>query len=126
MDVVIEGWRFLPHSYALWSQYLCLDLLARPGISLYHLDAPMADARWTPTRGVLAPEQEAALAAIPAPPPGLRPDVLVRLKFPYDFSPSPAAKTIVVATAEYGMVPATSCWAAAISGRPRRNRGSPS
>lgn len=105
MVIVFEAWRFLPHSYALWSQYMCLDLLDRPGVTLYHLDAPLADPRWAPARGVLDPDEEARLAAIPPPPGGLVPDVLVRLKFPYDFGPSPAKKTIVVATSEYGMVP---------------------
>lgn len=103
--VVIEGWRFLPHSYSLWAQYLALELAQRPGLTVYFKDAPLPDARWSAQRGVLLPHQEAAVAAIPAPPDDLRPDVLARIVFPYDFSPSTAAKTFVFGTAEYGIVP---------------------
>lgn len=104
-SVVIEGWRFLPHSYSLWAMYLALELSKRPGIDVYFLDAPVPEARWTPDRTVLPEAQVARIASIPAPPPGLRPDLLARIVFPYDFSPSPAARTLVFGTAEYGIVP---------------------
>lgn len=103
--LVMESWRFLPHSYAINSQYLCLELLKVPGLTLYHRDMPIPDARWTPARGVMSAEQEELLGAIPAPPEGLKPDVVVRLSFPYDFSASGAGKTIVMGTSEYGIVP---------------------
>jgi glycosyltransferase involved in cell wall biosynthesis len=105
--VVIEGWRLLPHSYSLWAQYLALDLLDRPGIEVFFRDAAMPDARWTPRPGVLSAQQEQRLAGIPAPPEGLAPDLLARIVFPYDFSPSTARRTLVFGTAEYGIVPTT-------------------
>ncbi|MDX2132941.1 MAG: glycosyltransferase [Planctomycetota bacterium] len=103
--IVIEGWRFLPHSYSLWAMYLALELSERAGVTVYFRDAPMADAKWRPTRGVLLEEQEAIVAAIPGPPDDLRADVAARIVFPYDFGPSNAAKTFVFGTAEYGVVP---------------------
>jgi glycosyltransferase involved in cell wall biosynthesis len=103
--LVMESWRFLPHSYAINNQYLCLELLKVPGLTLYHKDAPIPDARWKPAPGVMSEAQERVLREIPAPPEGLKADVAVRLSFPYDFSPSGAARTIVMGTSEYGIVP---------------------
>lgn len=104
-SVVIEGWRFLPHSYSLWAMYLALELCQRPGLDVYFLDAPVPEARWTPDLSVLPADQAARIASITAPPPDLRPDLLARIVFPYDFSPSPAVRTLVFGTAEYGIVP---------------------
>ena len=103
--LVMESWRFLPHSYAISNQYLCLELLKVPGLTLYHKDAPIPDARWTPSSGVMSEGQEAVLRGIPGPPEGLTADVVFRFKFPYDFSPSGATRTIVMGTSEYGIVP---------------------
>jgi glycosyltransferase involved in cell wall biosynthesis len=104
-SVTIEGWRLLPHSYSLWAQYLALELLDRPGLEVFFRDADMPDARWAPTRGVLPAAQEDRVLAIPAPPPGSTPDLLARIVFPYDYSPSEARRTLVFGTAEYGIVP---------------------
>lgn len=103
--LVMESWRFLPHSYAINNQYWCLELLKVPGLTLYHRDAPIPDARWKPSPGVMSPAQEELLRGIPELPVGAMADVAVRLSFPYDFSPSRAARTIVMGTSEYGIVP---------------------
>lgn len=103
--IVLEGWRFLPHSYALTAMALALELASRPSLSLFFRDAPIPDARWAPARGVLLPAHEDLIASLPPPPADLRPDLLARFSFPYDFSPSSAATTITFATAEYGIVP---------------------
>lgn len=86
---------------------LALELVKRPGLTVYFHDAAMADRRWSSARGVLPPEQEEVVAKVPAPPDDLVPDVIARIVFPYDFSPSNAAKTLVFGTAEYGVVPNT-------------------
>ena len=38
--IIVEGWRFIPHSYAMVSQYLFLEFLDRPGIRILHRDLP--------------------------------------------------------------------------------------
>jgi len=103
--VTIEGWRFLPHSYSLWAMYFALDLMARPGYSVFFKDAALPDGRWLSARGVLSATQEHLVASLPSPPEGHRPDLLARVVFPYDFSPSSGVKTIVLGTSEYGIVP---------------------
>ncbi|GJQ30761.1 MAG: hypothetical protein HBSAPP03_26450 [Phycisphaerae bacterium] len=105
--IVLEGWRFLPHSYALWAMYLALEWGVQTDRRVYFRDAPFADASWRPARGVLSEAQEAMIAALPAPPAGVMADLHVRITFPYDFSPSDAARTIVLGTTEYGFVPPT-------------------
>ncbi len=105
--VVIEGWRFLPHSYSLWAMYLSLELSKHPELTVHFRDARMPDPTWRPARGVLSGNQEEQIAALPSPPDGLIPDLLVRIVFPYDFAPSAARRTFILGTTEYGIVPAT-------------------
>jgi hypothetical protein len=66
--ILVEGWRFLPHSFATVNQFQCLELLKRPGLELYHRDVPYWNPNWQPVHGLLRPEQEQALRDIPAPP----------------------------------------------------------
>lgn len=105
LTVIVEGWRFLPHSYAIVSQYLCLEFLEQPGLRLFHRDLPPFRAEWTPQRGLLPAASEAKIAAIPPPPADLVPDVVFRCSFPYDLTPARARRTFVQMTAELGMMP---------------------
>jgi len=105
--VILQGWRFVPHSYAIINQFHCLELLQRPELALFHQDAPRHSA-WQPMRGLLDPEQEAAIGSIPSPPadaPRVG-DVIFRQSFPHDCTPAPAADRVCVnLTAEQGIVP---------------------
>ncbi len=103
--IVVEGWRFLSHSFGIVNQYQCLELLNRPGIELYHRDVPYFSKSWQPTTGVFSEAQESRLRAIPAPPAGLRPDAILRMAVPYRLGADPdAARTFVWGTAEFGCV----------------------
>lgn len=116
MKLLIEGWRFIPHSYAMVNQCHCLELLRRPEIELYHRDVPYLYPEWKPARGVLAPEDEEKLLAIPEPPPGLRPDAVLRTGFPHQVMRDPSAgATFVWATSESKLVDDS-----AFGGRPAR------
>jgi glycosyltransferase involved in cell wall biosynthesis len=99
--LVVEGWRFIPHSYAMVSQHQCLELLARPGIRLFHRDIPMPFAKWSPAPGVFSPEDEARLRAIAPPEPGLRADAVLRMGWPHFFHADPlGASTFTWVTSE--------------------------
>jgi glycosyltransferase involved in cell wall biosynthesis len=102
--LLIEGWRFIPHSYAAVNQFQCLELLRRPDVRLFHRDVPYYRPNWRAMEGILDPQYEAMLRAIPAPRPGDRFDAVYRIGYPYDFSPSRAARTCVFGTAEFGRV----------------------
>jgi glycosyltransferase involved in cell wall biosynthesis len=100
--VVVEGWRFLPHSYAVVNQYQCLEILRRPEITLYHRDVPFFQSKWKATSGTMKPEHEEALRAIPVPPPGVHADAHFRIGFPHFFHNEPNAKrTFTWVTSEF-------------------------
>jgi glycosyltransferase involved in cell wall biosynthesis len=104
--ILVEGWRLIPHSYAMVNQYQCLELLKRPDLRLYHRDVPHS---WAKTTGIWTPEVEAKISGIPAPPLDLKPDVLLRMGFPHFLDADPAAKrTISWCTSEFGLIDATS------------------
>jgi glycosyltransferase involved in cell wall biosynthesis len=98
--VLIQGWRCLPHSYALVNTFQCLELLRRPELALLHEDRPFYDPLWRTTRGLLEPQQEQLIRSIPAPDPAQPADVTYRIDYPYNFGRSTTPRTIVFGTAE--------------------------
>jgi glycosyltransferase involved in cell wall biosynthesis len=102
--ILVEGWRFLPQSFALVNQYQCLELLRRTEVNLYHYDAPIYPP-WTVQRGLFEPAQEDRLAMLSAPPSGVDLDAVFRIYSPYDFGASRASHTCVFITCEMGTVP---------------------
>lgn len=100
--IIVEGWRFLPHSFATVNQFQCLELLKRPQIELFHRDVPYWNRSWQPVSGLLGAAEEAALRKIPAPPAGENGDVTLRAGCPFDFSPSSSNRTVTFATCEFG------------------------
>ena len=46
MNLLIEGWRGVNHSFALVNQCQILELLKLPGVQLFHRDLPFAMAHW--------------------------------------------------------------------------------
>ncbi len=107
LSVVIEGWHHLPHSYAMCTQYIELDLLRRPEICLYHTHIPYVSDAWKPDFQLFSPEETAKLRSIPSRPPDLRPDVVIRMDWPFRFQPDPSGcPTFVWGTTEHYCVPA--------------------
>ncbi|MCE9618772.1 MAG: glycosyltransferase [Planctomycetes bacterium] len=104
--MLIEGWRFLPHSYAIVNQFQCLQFLREPDVALRHHDVPFLQPNWKATKGLFDESAEAAIRAIPDRAAGEKPDALLRVSFPYNLSPSDARRTVVFGTAEFRCVPA--------------------
>jgi glycosyltransferase involved in cell wall biosynthesis len=100
--LLIEGWRFVPHSYALVAQSHCLCLLQRPEFDLRFVDLPYYFDRWRRTRGVFTAEQEASIAALRAPEPDFLPQATftMRPERP-DFSAPRSGRRFAFGTAEY-------------------------
>lgn len=108
INILIRGWRFLPHSYAIVNQFQCLELARRPDLTLYFEDVPFYSPDWNSARGLLSAEDEEAIEHFPPLPPGLTPDVEFRIAYPYDLSSLPMGKRVAVfGTAEYKAVPAS-------------------
>lgn len=106
-SILVSGWRFIPHSFAVVSQYLCLELLRRgPGLRLFFEDLPYHNPAWQPATGFFGAADDAALRSIPPPPADLEADAELRLGFPFDLlRPGRAARTTVFGTAEFLCVP---------------------
>ena len=91
-DILVSGWRFIVHSYAVANQFQCLELLRRsPGVRLFFEDVPYFDPSWRAATGLFSAESEAALRSIPPPPAGLKPHAELRIAFPYDLLRPPRA-----------------------------------
>lgn len=100
--VIVEGWRFLAHSYAVVNQFQCLELARRPDLKVYHRDVPYYMDSWLPAPGILPESYERVLRDMGPPPPGLKADALLRIGFPHHFELSPeAARTFVWVTSEF-------------------------
>jgi hypothetical protein len=102
MRLFVEGWRFLPHSYAMVNQFQLLELRRHADVELYHRDMPYYAAHWPVVNGLFDPEREAALRSLPTPPADELPDATLRLYVPFNFLPAPAGRTLVWCTTEWG------------------------
>ena len=103
-SILIEGWRFLPHSYAMVNQFQCLEMLRRPDLKLYFRDMPFVRPDWRQVRGLFDAAQEERLAGLREPGADEPVDAVFRISFPYNFSPSKAPRTAVFGTSEFHAV----------------------
>jgi glycosyltransferase involved in cell wall biosynthesis len=103
--LLIERWRFIPHSYAILNQFQCLELLKIPRLTLFHRDVPYYRSRWQPMTGMFSPEEETAIRAIPAISDDAEADAVLRIAYPYNCAPSKYKRTYVFGTAEFLCVP---------------------
>jgi glycosyltransferase involved in cell wall biosynthesis len=99
-SLIVEGWRFLPHSYAVVNQWQLLALARRPDLSLKIIDAPLYHPEWKPEEGLFRPADEEELRTLPVAKPDERADVTLRVFARYDFSPSHSRRTAVFGTCE--------------------------
>src|SRR5688572_13634161 len=106
ISVLLEGWRFIPHSYAIINQWQCLELVGRPGIEVFMRDLPFyAPNRWKQVRGLLPAAEEERIARLSAPPPDGRRDATLRISVPVRFRPARHGRTYVLGTADFGWLP---------------------
>lgn len=98
--LLVEGWRHIPHSYAIVNQFQCMELATRPDLRLAHQDVPHPDV-WKRQTGLFDPAMEAAIDALRQPGLEERFDAVLRMGFPYDFRPSEARRTLVFGTSEW-------------------------
>lgn len=102
--LLVEGWRFLPHSYAMVNQWQLLALLRCNDVELRVRDLPLYRPGWRTGRGSMPEADERALEMLAAPEPGFAPDAVLRIAFPFDLSPSEAPRLAVFCTSEFGNV----------------------
>lgn len=104
--ILLEGWRRIPHSYALVMGHTALELARRPGLKLYFRDQPFYSSRWQPVSGLYSPADEHTLDTIPPPPEGLIPDAVYRADFPLRLAEnSPGnSRCILFGSTEHGRI----------------------
>lgn len=102
-SLIVEGWRFLPHSYAIVNQWQLLAFLRR-NITLKVIDAPFYRASWKTQDGLFDHEAEQALRAIERAQPDEAADATFRIVAPFRFSPSRSRLTAVFATLEQQVI----------------------
>ncbi|WP_006619124.1 glycosyltransferase [Arthrospira platensis] len=105
--LVVEGWRWLPHSYALINSHQLLELHQRSPLQLFHRDMPYVTEDWKPSRGLFTPDEEAILGSLPTPPEDLKADVTLRMYCPFNLASSDSKKTFVFGCTEWGILPQT-------------------
>ncbi|MEO5376152.1 MAG: glycosyltransferase [Alphaproteobacteria bacterium] len=104
-SLIVEGWRFVPHSYAIVNMYQCLELMRYDGLRLFHRDLPFAFDHWRTAEGLIDAEADEALRRIVSCPDQMA-DVCLRIGYPYDLRPAAKARrTYVMITAEVRAVP---------------------
>jgi glycosyltransferase involved in cell wall biosynthesis len=101
--LIVEGWRFLPHSYAIVNEWQLLALLRRK-IDLKVVDVPFHRPSWQALMGLFEPSEEQALRSIDVAQPAESADVTLRVFFPLNFSPSRSRLTAVFATLEQQLI----------------------
>jgi len=109
--IVIEGWRFMPHSYAVVNHWQCREMARRPDLQLFHTDMPTPFPQWRAEPGLLDPAHEAVLQAIPPRPtdPAFKPDAVLRMGWPLWFHRDPSTcPTFTWGTTEFKIVEANS------------------
>ena len=102
--LIIEGWRFLPHSYAVVNQWQLLALKRRGDVEIKFVDMPYYNPKWQRHAGLFDKVEEDLLNSIPTARPGECADVSFRITFPYSFTPSSSSRTVVFGTLEYQVV----------------------
>ena len=100
--LLVEGWRFLPHSYALVAQSHCLCLARRVDVELRFADLPFYDPQWKPAHGIFTSAEEALLSSLRSPEASFAPDATFTLRPERpDFSAPRTGTRFAFATAEY-------------------------
>jgi glycosyltransferase involved in cell wall biosynthesis len=97
--LLVQGWRFIHHSYAIVAQEHCLSLIRRGDVALRFEDLPFPSPHWQPSRGILDPEDERALAELRSPEPGFSPEATLR--FGPDFTAPLSGRRYVFDTPEF-------------------------
>jgi glycosyltransferase involved in cell wall biosynthesis len=97
--LLIQGWRFIHHSYAIVAQSHALAILRRSDVDLRFQDLPFPGEAWQRSLGILDADDERRLSALQGPDAAFAPDAVVR--FARDFSHPPTGRAFVFDTPEF-------------------------
>ncbi len=103
-SLIIEGWRFIPHSFAVVNQFQCLEMLNRPELEIFHRDVPFHVAGWRPTPDLFTAKAEQRLHELSAPGKDQPADAMFRISTPFNLDKSEIAGTWALGNANFGVV----------------------
>ncbi len=109
-QVVIEGWRFLPHSYSIVNQFQCLELLKRENINIFHKDLAYFKDNWSTYNNLFDSSDDIKLRNLEIPHIHQASDITLRIAYPYNFELSKSKRTCVFITSELGYINDRSLW----------------
>jgi glycosyltransferase involved in cell wall biosynthesis len=105
LKLQVEGWRGIAHSYALVNQFQLVEFSQVAGLVIFHKDVAFYGKNWVQKDGLLPAAAEAVIRSLPHPPPDYAPDLVLRISYPYNFTPIPSGRLIVFGTAENSVCP---------------------
>jgi len=105
-SLLVEGWRFICHSYAVINQWQLLALARRPLLDLRVRDVPLWE-NWPQVENLFDPARNQILRDLPVAPADYRADATLRVAFPLNFAPVPAGRVLIFGTSEFRVVPRT-------------------
>jgi len=105
LKLLIEGLRFVPHSYSCVNMWQCIELLKRNTFEIYHNEASICDWNLQSMPGLFPPDIEKALQSIPPMPDPNNADILYRIDFPHRFKTIHTKRLFVFVTAEFNTFP---------------------
>jgi glycosyltransferase involved in cell wall biosynthesis len=117
LQIIVECWRFICHSYCVFNQFQLLEMLVgvsrgvshrpRGQIELFHRDMPYVDPAWETKVSLFDRPNDRLLRSIPSPRENQSADVTLRMHCPWDFAASSSAETWVFAATEWGIITST-------------------
>jgi glycosyltransferase involved in cell wall biosynthesis len=104
-SLIVEGWRFITHSYAITNQWQLLALLKRGDVDIRVRDMPFYGVALNATTSIFDSIATSQLHSLPHATADDSADVTLRWYAPYDFSLSNSRSTAVFGTSEFQCVP---------------------
>ena len=101
ISIGVQGWRAIPHSYAIVNQFQCDALAQRPDVRLRHQDVAYFRPEWRPVSRLLPAKLEQRIAKLKPWEDGEAFDAVYRIAFPFAFQPG-LDNQFVFATYENG------------------------
>lgn len=106
MRILVEGWTNCPHSYAIVNVYQLVALSKLPDVKLYLKEMELFRKEWPTFQSLvglmLTDEENATVKAIEPYKEGTKVDIVYRISFPHNITPSPDRVPVVVFyTAEF-------------------------
>ena len=104
-SLLVEGWVHVPHSYAIVNEWQCIEMLQRQDLTVHLNEPPLYNKTWERRRGLHPPQFDALLDKLTPLPEASTPEAALRISVPVRFGPSPARRTFVMCTADFGWLP---------------------